>query len=72
MSVRSKIAAWFWAGVAGWVLGALVVLAAFWENAGDEDWLAAGALLVLGGWSATMVGVIAKGVELGVRAANDE
>lgn len=72
MSALGKIAGWFWAGVAGVVAGGLVVLAGIWANAASADWIFIGSLVTLAGWSAMLVGVIGKGVQLGVRAANDD
>lgn len=71
MSARGKVAAWFWAGVGGWVASGLAALLVLWEGY-SEDTLAIAVLLALAGWSAMLVGIVGKGVELGVRAANDE
>lgn len=66
-----KIGQWFVGGIIGWLLaGPLVLLLAFME--GNVVWMFGGGLIVLVGWSAMLVAIIGKGVELGVRAANDE
>lgn len=73
MSATTRIARWFWAGIAGWLIGGLFALAGV-VGGGNPDngvtWF--GLAMVIGGWSAMLVGIIGKGVELGVRAANDE
>jgi hypothetical protein len=71
MSAQGKIAAWFWGGVAGVIAGLLAMLLVWWEGYSEDTFIVAVAL-ALAGWSAMLVGVIGKGVQLGVRAANDE
>lgn len=71
MSARGKIDAWFWTGVGGLVVAALAVLLVLWEGY-SEDTFIVGIALAVGSCAAMLVGVIGKGVELGVRAANDE
>lgn len=70
-TATQRIGTWFIYGTAGWlVAGPFVLLLAVVE--GNVPWMIGGALIVLVGWSAMLVAIIAKGVELGVRAANNQ
>jgi hypothetical protein len=71
MNARSKLATWFWSGVGGWVLGAGIALTGLMLDY-NEDRIAGGIVLAMAGWSAMLVGIVGKGVELGVRAANED
>lgn len=62
---------WFWCGFAAAAIGGLLVLGAIWGMSGGDEW-AYGAIGMFGGTLSMLVGIIGKGVELGVRAANDE
>lgn len=69
--VRDKIGKWFVLGTLGWLIGGPLVFL-FGVADGNPVGVIAGGLVVLVGWSAMLVAIVAKGVELGVRAANDE
>lgn len=71
VAARHKINRWFWAGASACFLGGLLVLSAMWGMA-NEDKGIYGSVAVFGGTLAMLVGAIGKGVELGVRAANDD
>jgi hypothetical protein len=71
VSANGKIGAWFAAGVVGLLAGAAALLLVLWEGY-SEDTFIFGVAIGLVGWSAMLVAIIGKGVELGVRSANDE
>lgn len=69
----ASITKWFWFGVAAQFVGGLTTAAGLFGGGNpDNNVTLFGAALLAAGWSATLVGIVAKGVELGVRAANDE
>lgn len=69
--MQQWINVWFWLGLVGSVVGLGLIFTAFMMSVQELTMAFCVAIAVLG-WSALMVGVVGKGVELGVRAANDE
>lgn len=70
-AAQRQINWWFWAGAFAWGVGGLFVLSVLWGMAHDDRGVY-GAIAMFGGTLSMLVGIIGKGVELGVRAANDE
>jgi len=70
--MQRKIGLWFWLGSLAWLVGSLWLTAYLVTAAGElEGMLFAAAMSFVGG-AAMLAGLIAKAVEIGVRAANDE
>lgn len=71
-NARGKITGWFWGGLAAWVIGGLLAFGAAMGWTTSEGAGTIGALGVVAGFPAMLVGVIGQGVRLGVNAANED
>lgn len=70
--VQQKINLWFWAGLVGAVVGPLLVVTAMTMPGISTTTIGICVVVSLLAWASLLVGAVGKGVELGVRAANDE